>query len=285
MKLSAVICGRNDNYGGFLNERATYCINTMLKTFDEVVYVDWNTDEHKNVLTDDIKIEDRTKLRVIEVRKDSCVHLMGEELFSKSQKMCEVLARNIGLRRSTGDIIVSTNIDIIPPPRELLNFYLKDLSKTQMYTFTRMNISHDKLPHDYENLHSLLVYNFGIEPLRSKLMVNTPEVSLSHLEMNPPHACHPISSVIQSCGDFQVAYKDMWYKIRGFEESMTKRLFADTNVQYKVLCAGGTVKAVNAPGLYHLDHERNDSPPVRNSEYFTKQTSNSEDWGFSLENL
>ena len=90
-----------------------------------------------------------------------------------------------------------------------------------------------------------------------------------------------VSSLIKSCGDFQVAKKSMWYKIRGFEEKMTKRLFADTNVQYKVLCCGGKLTAMNAPGLFHLDHERNDSPPVRNSEYFTKETSNPDTWGFS----
>ncbi len=281
MRLSAVICGRNDDYGGFLNERATYCFNTMLRTFDEVIYVDWNTDNDKPVLVDDLKIDDRTKLKVIELRKEKCIELIGEEEFSKAQKMCEVLSRNIGIRRATGDVIVSTNLDIIPPPRELLDFYLKDIQDDDMYTFTRMNISHKDLPHEYDILHTLLVRNFGIEPMMKKLMINTLRVTKEHLDNNPKEACHAISSLIQSCGDFQVAKKSMWYKIRGFEEKMTKRLFADTNVQYKVLCCGGKLTAMNAPGLFHLDHDRNDSPPVRNSEYFTRDTSNPDTWGFS----
>ena len=152
MILSAVICGRNDDYGGFLNERATYCFNTMLRTFDEVIYVDWNTDNGKPVLVDDLKIDDRSKLKVIEIRKEKCIELIGEEEFSKAQKMCEVLSRNIGIRRATGDVIVSTNLDIIPPPRELLDFYLKEIQDDDMYTFTRMNISHKDLPHDYDIL-------------------------------------------------------------------------------------------------------------------------------------
>jgi len=36
MKLSAVICSRNDNYGGNLIERATYCFNSMVDCMDEV---------------------------------------------------------------------------------------------------------------------------------------------------------------------------------------------------------------------------------------------------------
>ena len=42
MKLSAVVVTRNDNYGGNLNERATYCLNSLINTFDEVILVDWN---------------------------------------------------------------------------------------------------------------------------------------------------------------------------------------------------------------------------------------------------
>jgi hypothetical protein len=42
MRISAVTIGRNDNYGGFLAERFTYSLNSMLSTFDEVIYVDWN---------------------------------------------------------------------------------------------------------------------------------------------------------------------------------------------------------------------------------------------------
>ena len=50
MKLSAVCCGRNDNYGGHFLESALYSLNSMLKTFDEVVYVDWNTEEGKKIV-------------------------------------------------------------------------------------------------------------------------------------------------------------------------------------------------------------------------------------------
>ena len=42
MKISAVIVSRNDNYGGYLNERATYCLNSAIDTYDEIFYIDWN---------------------------------------------------------------------------------------------------------------------------------------------------------------------------------------------------------------------------------------------------
>ena len=46
MKTTAVIVSRNDNYGGNLIERSTYCINSSIETYDEVIYVDWNSPTH-----------------------------------------------------------------------------------------------------------------------------------------------------------------------------------------------------------------------------------------------
>ena len=82
-----------------------------------------------------------------------------------------------------------------------------------------------------------------------------------------------------------MVYKETWYKIRGFEENLTKRLYLDTSVQYKVIMSGGVVTACSFPPIYHLDHERNDSPEFTNSMEMTKYTRNSENWGFVNENL
>jgi hypothetical protein len=46
MKVSAVIVSRNDNYGGNLLERSTYCLNSAINTYDEVFYIDWNSPTH-----------------------------------------------------------------------------------------------------------------------------------------------------------------------------------------------------------------------------------------------
>ena len=46
MKISAIIISRNDNYGGYLAERSTYAINSAIATYDEVFYIDWNSETH-----------------------------------------------------------------------------------------------------------------------------------------------------------------------------------------------------------------------------------------------
>ena len=105
----------------------------------------------------------------------------------------------------------------------------------------------------------------------------------NHIQQFPKKNHHPLASMFHSCGDFQLAHKNTWHKIKGFEESMIKRGFGDTRIQYKVLMAGGNLRATNFPPIYHLDHERNDSPHLLNSDELSEETSNSDKWGFSEE--
>jgi len=97
---SAVIVSRNDNYGGNLPMRATFCLNAMTKVFDEVVYVDWNSPARS--LIDEIRPElDKTgKIKHIEIVPKLAKELVPDP---QAQDCCEVMGRNIGLRRAKGD--------------------------------------------------------------------------------------------------------------------------------------------------------------------------------------
>ena len=285
MTISAIICGRNDNYGGHLIERATYSINSLLETFDEVVYVDWNTEHGKKILTDELEIKDRSKLKVITITPDKVKELTNGE---KIQPMCEVLSRNIGIRNTTGDIIVSTNIDIIAPPRNQLDLVASNLRPMELLTITRkdielsdMNKAFNTIPFMNERM-SLL---FGVDSIHNKLMSPYLEMTKEIIDKFPEKNHHTLASIICGCGDFQIAHKETWYKIKGFEESMKKRQYSDTTVQYKVIMENGIVRASNFPPIYHLEHERDNSANILNSIGMLKFTTNSDNWGFLHENI
>ena len=135
MKISAVIVSRNDGYGGHLNERATYCFNSAIDTYDEVIYVDWNSETHS--LLYDIKdnIQFKGNFKHIVITPEVASLLTNND--SHAQKCCEVLGRNIGLRRATGDYMVSTNIDIIHPKRDQLEETIAQLDLKTFYTISR----------------------------------------------------------------------------------------------------------------------------------------------------
>ena len=85
MKISAVIVSRNDNYGGHLNERATYCLNSAIETFDEVIYVDLSRET----------LEDfKGNLKHIVITPEVAKILTNND--PHAQVCCEVLGRNIG---------------------------------------------------------------------------------------------------------------------------------------------------------------------------------------------
>lgn len=287
MKVSAVLVGRNDNYGGRLNERANYCFNTMLDSFDEVIYVDWNTDGER-ILTDELDIRvNPERLKIIKVTPQMCSDIMGEENYKKSEKCCHVLAKNIGIRRATGDVIVSTNIDIIPPNREYMDIFLKNLKPDELVTFAKHDVEVDQLhkifeqTKSYTELRDLLPLQYGVNPIGARLMIPMLAMNKPTIDTLPINAHHTASSIICACGDFQVAHKELWFKIRGFEESMIKRLYVDSIVQYKAILEGATVRATNFPPVYHLEHARNNAPDLLNTEIPPSLGSNPETWGFS----
>ena len=137
MKLSAVVITRNDNYGGNLNDRATYCLNSLVNTFDEVILVDWNSPDNKPQLWDiQDKIDLKGNLKHIVITPEIASMLTNND--PQAQVCCETLARNIGIRRATGDYIVSTNIDVIAPRRDQLEKTIKnELNDDTFYTISR----------------------------------------------------------------------------------------------------------------------------------------------------
>ena len=100
-------------------------------------------------------------------------------------------------------------------------------------------------------------------------------------------------SIINCCGDFQLAPKHVWDSIRGFEEELIYPLFADTNVQKKAVMHGFGLKAIYNPPMFHINHGSkgwggggiaDGINKKSNDQYraviYQKQTENNETWGF-----
>ena len=130
----ASIISRNDNYGNLLLERATYCLNSMTEVLDEVMYVDWNTDDDKPAMIEEIKDDliHKEKIRWVRVTQEQAREWTWND--PTAQAVCETQARNVGLRRLNTDFLISTNIDIIPPQRK----HLERVTDTSTFFTTGM---------------------------------------------------------------------------------------------------------------------------------------------------
>jgi hypothetical protein len=279
MKISAVIVSRNDNYGGHLNERATYCFNSAIDTYDEVIYVDWNSPTHSLLydIKDNIKFKGNFKHFVITPEIASL--LTNND--PNAQKCCEVLARNIGLRRATGDYLVSTNIDIIHPKRNELENVINSMSKDTFYTISRRHTDWTQI----KEFHNGEIKFDEWEKLREYLIVNSEERHFDEATVSGDDY-----SIINCCGDYQIAPKHVWEEIRGMEEDLIYSLYADTNVQKKSAMHGFGLKALYNPALFHIEHGKGGGGfldginKLVNDPYRAivnqEKTLNTESWGF-----
>jgi len=283
MKISAVIVSRNDNYGGHLNERATYCFNSAIDTYDEVIYVDWNSPTHSLLydIKDNIKFKGNLKHFVITPEIASLLTNKDPH----AQKCCEVLARNIGLRRATGDWLISTNIDIIHPKRNELETVLNNVDQNTFYTISRRHTDWDIIKSfHYDELHTDIHFDKWKE-LREHLIQHSEERHFDEKTVSGDDY-----SIINCCGDFQIAPKHIWSEIRGMEEDLIYSLYADTNIQKKAAKHEFGLKALFEPALFHIEHGRGGGGfldginKVTNDPYRAiitqDKTQNTESWGF-----
>ena len=282
MKISAIIISRNDNYGGHLNERAIYAINSAINTYDEVIYVDWNSPTHSLLwdIKDNIQLKGNLKHIIITPEIASILTNYNPN----AQKCCEVLARNIGIRRATGDYIISTNIDIIHPKREDVEKVINESDGNTMITLSRREVTWEVI----KQFHGGELKYDEWNQLRDFIYINSEERKFEEKTVTGDDY-----SIINCCGDYQLAPKHIWDDIRGFEEVLIYPLFADTNVQKKSVMHGYGLKAIYNPPMFHINHGSkgwggggiaDGINTVQNDLYravhYQEKTENHEGWGF-----
>jgi hypothetical protein len=266
------LVSRNDGYGGNLVSRSTYCINSLIQVFDEIIYVDWNVVNGKTLI-EEIKdnLIPTDKLTTIKINPEEVDFLTNYEV--DTQKCSETLGKNIGIRRLKTDFILSTSIEDICPKREDLDREIVD--KNVFYIGAKRRIP-------LEEVQRLGSYKANLFDRLNEIKGNFPPVGFS--------GAYPgdIWSIINSCGDFQIASKELWFELRGFEEFLTGRGFLDTNIQKKAILSNHPVILNNNLNVFHIEHpgvsfggygKVNDmNKAIRN---FQLPSKNKDTWGFS----
>ena len=276
MEKTAILLGcRNDGYKE--NERIVTCLTSMIETFDEVWFCDWNTPIGKKPLLWELKdqIPQTGKIR----------HFIIEEHIAKILSNFNpnvspfngVISQNLMLRRCTADWIVCSTMDIIAPKKEYLEPFLSKANKNTFYSISRRDV-------EYKDLETIGFDKW--RELREKLDIESqPRYTPAKVTPNDEY------SLINCCGDFQLAHKDIWYNIKGFEEKMIYSCFNDTNIQKKSVLNGYNLEAYFDLPIYHLSHTgmgNDGSSPSKQHyndawewvEYFT-QSKNENNWGLS----
>jgi len=275
MKTAALLYVRNDNYKE--DERVIVCLSSMLETFDEVILLDWNSPEDKGPLLWDIqnKLPKTGKLKHMVIPPDAAKMLTNHD--PNAQACTQVISTNLMLRRCDADWIVATTIDIIAPNKDKFYEFLSKANKDTFYTISRRDFEIEELEkHGFENWKT---YRDHLDETSSERRFPA---------MVTPNDRY---SLINCCGDFQLAHRDVWNTIKGFEEKMIYACFQDTNIQKKAVLNGFGLKAVFDLPLYHMSHKgmSNDGSSPSKQYYnnawewveWFEETQNTDAWGFS----
>lgn len=279
MKTSVITFSRNDGYKE--KERFAIHLLTLLDTFDEVNYVDWNSPNHSllHEISDMIPKTGRIKHFVI----PPFVHDMYKQQIPDFPNVFGPTSFNLALRRTDADWVVSTTTDNIPPSRDELLEIINNSDNNTFYTISRREIEYSEA---LQNINNLTEY-------RDYLKKTTqPRYYPAKVTPNDDY------SLINCCGDFQLAPKKIWMDIKGYEENMFYNCFIDTNAQKKVVLAGYKIQALYEPPIYHMSHDNilpqahtkklhenaDKKPPVYNSAWdwveVFNHSQNDNSWGF-----
>jgi hypothetical protein len=240
METKGVVFGcRNDGYKE--DERIITCLTSMIETFDEVLFCDWGSPSDKGPILWKLQneIPKTGKIKHFVIPEEVVKEITKENAHINPYAF--ILAQNILLRRCTSDWITSTAMDIIAPKKEYLDNFISKADKNTFYTISRRDI-------EYESLEKAGYKNW--RQFRDELDKTTqPRYFPAKVTPNDDY------SLINSCGDFQTAHRDVWLNLKGFEEQMLYACFGDTNMQKKAVLKGYNLEAYYDLPLYHLSHK------------------------------
>jgi hypothetical protein len=280
--ISVVVIGRNDSHGYNLSKRVASSLNNislLMRESDEIVFVDWNSDDCNPTFIDAIgdTLTEKTKQHLIVYRVRESVH----KKFSINTKtpILEPIARNVGIRRAKNDWILSTNTDM------LFNIYENSFHKfLSDLNFGLYHLYRYELPEyiwdtfDRSNPESTYI----------KIQKIGSDGQLVRRIMSNPYKGSK-SAFPDGVGDFQLATKALWASVKGFPEDMLKGWHVDSRLSAAI----ESRNSINAQIIdnrlvqgFHQNHLRmqthfHHSNETNAIELVGKSYENSNNWGLA----
>lgn len=234
--LSIVLTGRNDNYGGDFNRRFAGTLRFNWANLQErgvsceFVLVEWNPIGGQPLLADaivDMVTEipsDRLIRYVVDPRYQSACSL------NPKLEYLEYIAKNVGVRRAGGRLVLVTNTDIFFSRQVVDALASGTLESGVVYRAPRIDLA------------------LGSDQSR---------VTWAGLEDPGAHARRPILEpplYAGGSGDFVLLDRHSWHALRGFNEIYrVARAGIDHNFLVKAYGCGYAIKDIGGP-VYHVNH-------------------------------
>jgi hypothetical protein len=284
IRLSLVVGGRNDNYGETFSQRfQTFLrylasIDDSLKQKIELIAVDWNSPQDAPSLYEAMDWSGVANVRVVTVPP----HIHAEIPNPGNMPMLEFFAKNVGVRRASGDWIVSMNPDIVLST-ELLDFAVNGtLDPGCFYRADRYDFRPDAVftvaGRDIFKRSLAAVFEAHTRPTPDPCEEISRAVEPGSAPDSWPQSCAyfedklgPDGDIIECCrrpgrftglhtnasGDFVMASRAAWSRVRGHWERTDTFTHLDALLTAHFLGAGYLQQIVLRPHMVlHMDHTR-----------------------------
>jgi hypothetical protein len=232
VKLTHILTGKNDNYAGFFEERLYLTMKYNLHLYKklgidvEFLFVEWNPLQDKELLS--TKLAQQFKdydFKAYVIQPDIHDKVVGKYAY---MTFLEFFAKNVGIKRASGDYILCSNADIFLSEKVMSNF-VNNLSERTIFRAQRFDIDFDKLTALTEDEYRSAIVRPHEFPLHDKIYVD-------------------------ASGDFTLAHKNLWLETNGYDENQRfVKVHKDSRFLYSANELGD-VEFVNLGEIYHIDH-------------------------------
>jgi hypothetical protein len=260
--LSIVITSRNDNHGGNALARMNFFIQmlfTQSKLLDldiEIIVVEWNPPTETLKLIEAIKwpkIISNVHVKIIEVPQK--IHRSYKH--SGKLPLFQMIAKNVGIRRASGDFILVTNIDILFSMHLMEFFSSRCLREGVFYRIDRYDVPNDVLKTDsmkeamdYCRNNIIRINRFGVTHETGQSYKSSQKISDNFIKKG--FTLHTNAS-----GDFILMSQKDWLKTKGFAEFEMYSFRIDSLFCYTAFYSGIKELVLEDPmRIYHIEHEQ-----------------------------
>jgi hypothetical protein len=248
-KISAVVVARNDDYMSDFAERLRATIDWNIRYLvDEIVLVEWNPPADRELLAYDLT-KRFSCLRAYVVPAEVHTELCENE----HVKLLEYHAKNVGIRRANSPWIIATNADAAFGFDLINRILTTDLSPDVAWTAERIDIPWR------EGKQTAIGFSSALRYLRA----------IPYHELGT--------------GEFILASRDLWHRIRGYDEKMVRhRIGCDVRGTAQMRHLGATIRRAGI--MLHLAHPTSCTEKLQphHGEMATTEGipyHNGEDWG------
>jgi hypothetical protein len=294
--ISIITYGRNDNYSYNLVKRTAFSFNCLAEVLtdddDEILFVDYNTPDHLPTLPeaiwDTLTEKALARVKVIRISREIHERIKGDSPLP----ILENVSRNAAIVRSNpaNRWMLSTNPDVLLVPCSKwpnLPALLRTLPDS-FYELPRFDIPESV----WSSLHRGDP-QANMAALRDWLVSNQAAIA----ETIPDYRFQKYY-LFDAPGDFQLAPREYFFRLRGFDESMNKYFHSDSNLAKRMWLLNGqrTDHLLEHVWVLHQDHYLSGEwtktvTTIQHNDYFKhiihQETieANDENWGLRQTSL